>query len=85
MINEIKKFTIGDLITQKIVLEAGDNQAEGMVINRCGIIVDVNNSTITIEWSNKEYNDPQKKLVIFNTTLRKMIMHGSINHFSAKP
>lgn len=81
----IKKFAIGDLVTQKIKLENfEDINNPSVEISRCGIIIETTSATSTIEWSNKEHNDPQKKLVIFNTTLRKMIMDGLIAHFSAE-
>lgn len=80
---QIKKFSIGDLITQKITFQDYDNgESKEKLISRCGIIIEVNNSTSIIEWSNKQHNDPEKKLVIFNTTLRKMIMDGTIEHYS---
>lgn len=81
----IKKFSVGDLVTQKIKLENFEDVNNPSVeISRCGIIIEVSNATSIIEWSNKQHNDPEKKLVIFNTTLRKMIMDGLVSHFSVE-
>lgn len=77
---DFKVISVGDLLIQQVP----DPLNIEATINRRGIIIDVSNNISTIEWmpDGESYLQQYKKTAIMNSSLRKMIMDGYIEHYS---
>jgi hypothetical protein len=76
---EFKNINIGDLLIQQVI----DPLKEDSFVRRRGIIVNIQNSVSTIEWTldGSEINNQMTSTSILNSSLRKMIMNGYILHY----
>lgn len=76
---EFKNINVGDLLIQQVI----NPLKEDTFIRRRGIIVNIQNSVSTIEWTldGSEINNQMTSTCILNSSLRKMIMNGYILHY----
>lgn len=74
-------FKIGDLVIQQLT----DPKDPAIKISRRGIISEVAVSTIVVKWS-KDPNFPpiDGKIRMLTSTVRRMILNGSFQHFPSK-
>jgi hypothetical protein len=77
---DFKNISVGDLLIQQVPNPLNIDT----IINRRGIIIDISNNISTIEWmpDGESYLQQYKKTTIMNSSLRKMIMSGHIQHYS---
>lgn len=75
---KIKKFSIGDLVVQEL---KNTSITPNKTYRRNGIIVEIGRTTSVIEWTNNIEKNETRFLTLFNTTLRKMIMDGHLQHY----
>jgi hypothetical protein len=76
-----KEINIGDLLIQKIINPVKQDE----YLQRRGIIIEVKNNISTVQWINSEQiNTDLKTTTILNTSLRKMIMNGMLQHYPVK-
>lgn len=76
---EFKNISVGDLLIQQIPNPLKMDE----YLRRRGIIVNVNNNISTIEWmlDGATLQGEMTKTTILNSSLRKMIMDGYIQHY----
>jgi hypothetical protein len=78
--HKFKNISIGDLLIQQIPNPLKIDE----FLRRRGIIINIQNNISTIDWTidGVESNiDLMKTTVILNSSLRKMIMDGYIQHY----
>jgi hypothetical protein len=76
---EFRNINIGDLLIQQIINPLNSEE----FIRRRGIIVNIQNNVSTIEWSSDgdTLSTDLLKTCIINSSLRKMILDGYIQHY----
>lgn len=77
---EFRNINIGDLLIQQII----NPIKEDNFVRRRGIITNIQNNISTIEWTldgTDTFNDLMRTTTILNSSLRKMIMDGYIQHY----
>lgn len=78
-----KKLNVGDLVIQQVP----DPLDYSNIVNKRGIIIDINRNTCTIQWtfdaviSKYELNTT----TILSSALRNMIMKKIMQHYPVKP
>lgn len=76
-----REINIGDLLIQKIINPVKQDD----YMQRRGIIIEVKNNISTIQWINSEQiNTDLQTTTILNSSLRKMIMNGMLQHYPVK-
>ena len=76
---EFKNINVGDLLVQQIINPIKPEE----FVRRRGIIVNIQNNISTIEWT-MDGDSPStdlSKTSIINSSLRKMIIDGYIQHY----
>lgn len=76
---EFKNINVGDLLVQQIINPIKPEE----FVRRRGIIVNIQNNISTIEWT-MDGDSPStdlSKTSIINSSLRKMILDGYIQHY----
>jgi len=76
---EFRNINIGDLLVQQIINPIKPEE----FVRRRGIIVNIQNNISTIEWT-MDGDSPStdlSKTSIINSSLRKMIIDGYIQHY----
>lgn len=76
---EFRNINIGDLLIQQIINPIKSEE----FIRRRGIIVNIQNNISTIEWTldGTDVHDMMRTTSIINSSLRKMIIDGYIQHY----
>lgn len=76
---EFRNINVGDLLVQQIINPIKPEE----FVRRRGIIVNIQNNISTIEWT-MDGDSPStdlSKTSIINSSLRKMILDGYIQHY----
>lgn len=79
---EFKKFSVGDLIVQQVP----DPFNYGTIVSKRGIIININKSTCTIQWTFDSSNSAHEisTTTILSSALRNMIMKKVMIHYPLK-
>ena len=76
---EFKRISVGDLLIQQVPNPIKIDE----FLRRRGIIINVQNNISTIEWTfdGEPISTEMKTTSILNSSLRKMILDGYIQHY----
>lgn len=76
---EFRNINVGDLLIQQIINPTKSEE----FVRRRGIIVNIQNNISTIEWTldGNDVSDLMRTTSIINSSLRKMILDGYIQHY----
>jgi hypothetical protein len=76
---EFRHINVGDLLVQQVINPIKSEE----FIRRRGIIVNIQNNISTIEWTldGTDVHDMMRTTSIINSSLRKMILDGYIQHY----